>query len=244
MTPSSPNVVAFSGVFLENLPLFRDLNPHQLEAVQNIMQRRQYPPGAIILNEHQPADMVFVIVQGSVKVCVHQNQQRVILGLRGRGELLGELAVLDGGGRSATVISQTPCELGCITRSDFWDVLWKIPIVPYNVSCLLADRVRRLSSHIQTLSTLSVRGRLARQIVSLANEHSQLRPNGHYEILVRLTQDELAQMVGTTRVQINHTLAPWKKSGWVQNQRGRMIVTALDKLQQIADEENVESRPA
>ena len=224
------NLGPFSPGFIENLPLFRDLTTTQIETARCVIASQRLETDTLLVGEDQAGDQVFLLIEGSVKIFVTKGEQEVVLALRGRGEIIGELVVLDGNGRSASVLTQTPCVVGAISRYDFWNTLWEMPPVPYNVAVLLAERVRRLTARLQAMATLDVRGRIAFQLATMVAEHAVINAEGAYEIPFSFTQHELARMVGTSRAQTNQSLASWKRSGAVQTVRNHLIVRDLAAL--------------
>lgn len=224
------NLGPFSPGFIENLPLFRDLTSTQVETARCVIKPQRLDLETHLISEDQAGDQIFLLIEGSVKIYVTKGDRDVILGLRGRGEILGELAVLDGNGRSANVLTQTPCIVGTISRHDFWNTLWEMPPIPYNVAVLLAERVRRLTARLQAMATLDVRGKLAFQIATMVAEHAVINGEGDFEIPFPFTQEELARMVGTSRAQTNQALAAWKRAGTIQTARHHLIVRDLPAL--------------
>jgi len=225
--------------FIKSLPIFSGLSLRDLQSATEVVQRRDLEVGEYLVSESQSADNIFIIIEGSVKISVTRGDEEVILGFRGRGEIIGEIAVLDGASRSASVKTQTPCVIAYISRHDFWNTLWPMSPMPYNLSCLLADRVRRLTSQLQAMACLDAPGRLARQILALSQEHAVDTEQGSV-IPFAISQIELAQMIGATRVQVNRTIKLWKEQEIITVKRHSMIIHQTEKLQQILEQaENV-----
>lgn len=210
------------------LPLFHDLSRAQLDVVQAVLHRKQVRAGQVIMSEKQASEMAYLIAEGAVRICVKRNDKLIIIGLRGVGDVLGEMSVVDGERRSATVITQTDCTLYWITRDDFWNVLWPVPQFSINLMTLLTKRVRTLTNQVEGMATLSVQGRLAQLILDLARDYGcacafEDAP-GATEIPFRLTQADLANMIGATRVQVNQVFHGWKKRKVIRIQNSRLYV--------------------
>jgi CRP-like cAMP-binding protein len=152
----------------------------------------------------------------------------VILTVRGPGEVIGEMSILDGLERSATVITQEKSALLWLGRAIFWEQLWKMEPVPFNMALILSQRLRLCSTQFQSLATLDVNGRVAKQLLMLANEHGEPIKNGSVLIPMRLTQADLADMVGASRVRVNQTLVYWKESKYIKVDAGHRI-TVVNK---------------
>ncbi|MBW3637723.1 MAG: Crp/Fnr family transcriptional regulator [Armatimonadetes bacterium] len=220
--------------FFEALPLFRNLTPPQLLQARALFHSQRVRANHTLTTEEQPGEIVYIIVHGSVKICTQGGAVDTVIGLRGPGEIIGEMSVLDGVGRSAMVIAQEPSLLFWVSRADFWNVLWEMPPIPYNLACLLAQRVRQLTSQVQAMATLDVQGRLARQLVTLADEHGRPcdgpHPSGAVIIPFQLKQAELAGMVGATREQVNRLLATWIRHGLVSRKGAYLVLYRRDAL--------------
>ncbi len=216
---------------LQQVPLFMGLSSRNLKLVSRVVKRRTLVPGELLVSEDEVGNTLFLIMEGAFKVTVRKGEGTVLLGLCGQGELLGELAAIDGHMRSATVAAQTACIVGMVNAGSFWDTLWPITPVPMNMAHLLAGRVRRLTSKVQAMATLGVRGRLAFQIVSVARDHAEKLEDGEgYVIPFGLTQVELAQMVGTSRVQVNQLMKNWTLSDILTSRRNHITIHRLDLL--------------
>jgi CRP/FNR family cyclic AMP-dependent transcriptional regulator len=230
----SQSTADFPIEFLQSLPIFSGLTPQQLETAATVVSRRDFEVGEFLITEHDSGNSIFIIIQGSVKISATRNGEEVILGFRGKSELVGEISVLDGDSRSASVKAQTPCVIACITRHDFWNTLWLMPPLPYNLSLLLADRVRRLTRQLQSMACLDVPGRLAQQILALSHEHATMTELGMM-IPFSISQIELAQMIGATRVQVNRTIQSWKKLGYIIVKRHSILIRQPEKLRQVLE---------
>lgn len=213
---------------LPSLPLLRDLNAEELRRAQGVLHRKAVPAGMVLMSEDQPGEIVYLIAQGTVRICTRREDSDIIIGLRGAGDVLGEMSVLDGRSRSATVITQTDCLFFWVSYADFWGVLWEIKPIPFNLATLMAQRIRVLTAHIEAMTTLSVPSRLARQVALIANEHgcpvaAEGAPRA-LEIPFHLTQNDLAKMIGATRVQVNQVFRSWMRSGLIEMRDHHLVV--------------------
>lgn len=221
---------------LEQTALFQDLTPKQIKLAESLLHRKTFPAGAIIIAEDQPGEVAYIILQGSVKVCVEgADGSSVIIAIRGAGEVVGEMSLLDGLGRSATVITQEESVVLWLDRVAFWEKLWDMPPVAYNLTHMLSRRLRLLTVRVQVFSSQDVRGRVAHQLLAFAREYGQPvegGAHGHHGqdatvIPFRLTQIDLASMVGASRVRVNQIFGIWK--------RRRLISISLDQRVTIHD---------
>jgi CRP/FNR family cyclic AMP-dependent transcriptional regulator len=135
----------------------------------------------------------------------------VILGIRGRGEIVGEMSLVDRQGRSASVVTLEDCTLLWLDRPSFETCLQTMPPLSTNLVRLLARRLRLANAQIQALAALDLYGRVARQLLSLAEEYGEPSPSGGILIPLRLTQSDLAGLVGASRVRVNEVMVAYKR---------------------------------
>jgi CRP-like cAMP-binding protein len=212
---------------LRQIPLFAGLSEKAFSEMVSLLHCKDFPSEAIVITAEQPGEVIYIILQGSVRVVVEGSDRDVILAIHGPGEVIGEMSVLDGLNRSASVITQENSTLLWLGQTTFWEQLWKMEPVPLNMARILAQRVRLCTEQIQALAALDVNGRVARQLLAFAREHGQAVKNGTL-IPMRITQTELADMVGASRVRVNQILVYWKQHRYIAVDANHHI-TVLNK---------------
>lgn len=225
-----PEGDGFSLETLSQVPLLCGVSKPHLEFARDVILRREVAEGDVLLTEDETGQTLFLLMHGAFKITVRKGESTVLLGLCGKGDLLGELSAIDGNARSATVTAHTPCVVGTVSAREFWHYLWPLEPVAMNMAHTLAARVRRLTAKVQAMATLGVRGRLAFQLVSLTRDHGSIMKGGVHQIPFGLTQAELAQMVGTSRVQVNQLMMTWSKNGFITAQRNMIRIHHLEAL--------------
>ncbi|MBW3632901.1 MAG: Crp/Fnr family transcriptional regulator [Chloroflexi bacterium] len=209
---------------LGSLELFRGLSAAELARVNDLLGRTKFPAGAMILTADQPGEIAYIILEGTLKVSTLQSSGRELtLALLGPGEVVGELAVADRAGRSADVTALEPAVLVWLDRGSFVQLRRDIPAITENLLRLLARRLRLANAQLQAMATLDVHGRVARQLLALASVLGEDLPDGSSRIPLRITQSDLAALVGATRVRVNEVLVGFT--------RRRMI--AVDRQHRI-----------
>jgi CRP/FNR family transcriptional regulator, cyclic AMP receptor protein len=197
---------------LGTLPLLQGLAPVQLAQLNAVLHRRTVPAGTPLMLAEQPGEVAYLILSGTVKIHVEQaNGMDVILGIRGRGEIVGEMSLVDRQGRSASVVTLEDCTLLWLDRPSFETCLQTMPVVSINLVRLLARRLRLATAQIQALAALDLYGRVARALLSLAEEYGEPAPGGGTLIPLRLTQSDLAGLVGASRVRVNEVMVAYKR---------------------------------
>ena len=225
----------FSLDWVSALPLFHDLLPRELEIVRALLRHQTLPVDTELVAPGTSGESLYFLARGALKVWTARGPNKMILEMRGPGSTTGALEVLDGGDL-LHVTAQMPCELAVLSRHDFWNTVWPMGAVPFNVTHLLAERLRARTAQLLEIGTLDVPTRLARQLARLARAHGQMQANGSIELPFPLKQSELAQMVGTSRVHVNQTLSRWNAGQVVSFARGKLVIGDPEALYNLAAE--------
>ena len=213
---------------LGTLPLFQKLPSEQLQQMNVALRRKLFPAGTDIVTAEQPGEVVYIILDGTVKIYAEQaDGSCVILALLGAGEIFGEMSILENIGRSATVVTLEDSTILWLDRLTFEAGLQRLPDMNHNLVRILSRRLRLANAQIQALATLDVFGRVARQILAFASEYGQQHSHGVL-IPLRLTQSDLAGMVGASRVRVNQVLVFYKQQGYITVDQDARI-TLLNK---------------
>lgn len=217
---------------LANLDLFRGLSNSELTRVNDQLGRTRFPAGAMILTASQPGEVTYIIIEGTLKVSVlERNGRELILALLGPGEIVGELSMADRAGRSADVTALEPATLVWMDRHGFDQLRREIPTLTENLLRLMSRRLRLANGQLQAVATLDVHGRVARQLLVLADTLGEKLPNGAVQIPLRVTQSDLAALVGATRVRVNEVLVGFTRRGFIEvDAKHRITVNDRDEL--------------
>ncbi len=217
---------------LGNLDLFRGLSASELERVNGLLGHTKFPAGAMILTASQPGEIAYVVLDGTLKVStLESNGRELTLALLGPGEIVGELALADRASRSADVVSLEPSNLVWIDRATFDQLRREIPLITENLLRLLARRLRLANAQLQAIATLDVHGRVARQLLALADALGQELPDGSVRIPLRITQSDLAALVGATRVRVNEVIVGFtRRKSIAVDSKHRITVLDRDAL--------------
>jgi CRP/FNR family transcriptional regulator/CRP/FNR family cyclic AMP-dependent transcriptional regulator len=197
---------------LAQVPMFRSLEDHELQELAGACRPRTFKRGEVLFHEDDPSNVLYILRSGEVKLLlVADDGEETILHVVRTGECLGELSLVDAQPRSATAVALDRVEALALLREDFLALVERRPAVAHAVMIALAGMVRRLSAQVQDVMTLDVAARLAKKLLELAERHGEGTPEG-IRIALRLKQQELAEMIGATRVSVNQHL------GWFQEQ--------------------------
>lgn len=220
---------------LVRCPLFAELSAGEADRLAAFLRRRRYRAGEPVFREGDPGTAFYVVETGEVKILLGGSEgKEVVLALFGPGEFFGELALLDGEPRSADAVVTTAAELLILLREDFLRFLRDMPGVAVNMLASLSRRLRRTDRLVHDAAFSDVRTRVARLLVELAETRGKPGEGG-IVIGPRLTQGDLAGMVGATRESINKCLRYLTAQGLVRHERGRIVVSSIERLRaQIA----------
>ena len=218
--------------FLRRIALFRDLELGDLAVLNGLMRRQELPAGARLMASDTHGDSAYVIRHGAVKVHVEQEDGRdVIVAILGPGEVVGEMSVIDRETRSGSVVTLEDSVLFWIDREAFQNCLRTMPKLTLNLTEILSRRLRIANERIKALATLDVYGRIAHHLLVLANEYGE-EVDGGTLIPIRLTQGDLASLVGASRVRANQALVLLKRRGAITTDpQHHITVHKLDVLE-------------
>ncbi|MGA9407666.1 MAG: Crp/Fnr family transcriptional regulator [Bacteroidota bacterium] len=219
--------------FLRNVPIFNELSDQELEKIAGLGVRKKYKKGSIILLEEETGAALFVIVSGKVKIVrMDDDGREVILSILGGSDFFGEMAILDGLTRSASVVATSKSELFMIHRRDFLKLLNDYPMVAIALLRELTGRLRKADAQIKSLSLKDAAGRVANVVLQLADEIGMFR-KGRVEIDELPLQQDLANMAGTSRETISRMIHKFIKKGYLQLQGNRLIINDYESFKNL-----------
>jgi CRP/FNR family transcriptional regulator, cyclic AMP receptor protein len=222
-------------VFTRSL-LFAGLPAAEQERLATRMRRQAYRRGEVVMRQGDPGLSLHVVLEGRLKVLVAaQSGDELLLAVLGPGDVVGEVALLDGGPRSATVVALEPSRTASLSRDDFLDFVRQSAAVRDGVLVALARIIRRETDVLADFVGLAVSGRLAKRLLALAQAHGQ-PVGGAIELALPLTQEELAEMVGATRASVNQLLGSFEDRGAISRRGHRLVILRPELLQRLAGE--------
>lgn len=200
---------------LRRVALFRDLPLTQLAVLNGLMRRHRLPAGARILMTDQLEDTAYVVQSGLVKVVVEQaDGSELILAILGPGDVIGALTIGESPDGAHSILPLGDTTLFWIDRHALEKCLLTMPELSANLSGVLARRVRLGNDRIEALAGMDVRTRIVRHLLLLAREYGEVTEDEtgqSVRIPLRLTQGDLARLVGASRVRVNHTLSELRR---------------------------------
>lgn len=197
---------------LKNISIFSGIPDPELKAIETLSVTRTYPKNTVIINEGDQANAMYLVVTGKVRVYVSdESGKEFILNTMGPGDYFGELALLDDEVRSASVITTEKSAFSIIYKDDFSKVILSHPNIALVLLKNLSSTVRQLTENVKTLALQDVYGRIRKTLLSLAVEK-----NGETFIEERLTQQDIANRIGSSREMVARILKDLSLGGYIE----------------------------
>jgi CRP/FNR family transcriptional regulator/CRP/FNR family cyclic AMP-dependent transcriptional regulator len=216
---------------LAQVPLFASLTTEQLAEIADRLIMRNYQRGATIIHQDEPGSMLYIIVNGHVKITsVSSEGEELILAMLTDNDFFGELSLLDGQPHSASATAMETTQVMTLNRDEFLEVIAKNPEMFNNILVVLSNRLRRTNTMFEDAVFLQLPARLAKRLLELGEQHG-LKTDSGLEIELRLTQQDLANFLGASRVAINRLLRQLQDSGLISINRKHITILQPGELE-------------
>jgi len=214
---------------LQRVPLFEQLSTEELTPVAAVAIPRSFPKGVRVFHEGDSSDACYIVRSGDLRVTrEHSDGRAIALATLGPGDIFGELAMLDGGTRSASVDTLTDCELLALPAADMRRVVADHGEIAAKLIVAVTRRLRETNERVARQSFQTVPSRVAGVLLQLIAEEAA--PEGRTGVTVRMNQADLAQLAGTSRESVSRFLAMLERAGVVAVGRGRVTVMEPARL--------------
>jgi CRP-like cAMP-binding protein len=229
--PAERGGTADGAEVLKRCCLFQALDEASRQTLAARAHRRFHTPGDTIFNFGDPGQSIMAIVAGTVRISrPAANGKEIILGDIPAGQVLGEIAVLDGRERSATAVAVTRCELIVLDRRDILPFLKEHPELCLKLLELLCGKLRHSDERMSDIAFADLAVRLAKALLvySGAGQHPHRKPK------LSLSQTELAHIIGGTRESVNRQLREWQRQGVIDLKQGWIVVENATSLADLS----------
>jgi CRP/FNR family transcriptional regulator, cyclic AMP receptor protein len=218
---------------IRRVPLFRDFADDEAAAVAATVTDRHYGKHQFIVREGDPGDTFFILVKGSISVCrIAPDGRETILSILKEGDFFGEMSMFDSSLRSASIKTLTETEVGAIRQADFLVLLDRNPRIGRSLVIALSERLRAANALIAATTSQDIRARLASLLLNLSDQFGERVDNGT-RITLRLTNQEMANMIGTTRETVNRTLNRFWDDKLVDMRTAHVVIVEPDRLRAL-----------
>ncbi len=217
---SSSNV-GLSLVVLRNVPLFSGLDETELDRLSRVAGRRRAGRGEQVVRAGESADALLVLLTGRAKVTNFDEEGReIILAWLGPGEFFGEMGLIDGSPRSASVVAVENCELLTIGKSEFQRCMQDNFQVALKLMQILVRRLREADRNIESLALLDVYGRVARLLLNLSEEQG-----GKRMVKQKISKQDMARMIGASREMVSKVMRDLEVGGYIISEGDHITIT-------------------
>lgn len=209
---------------LNNIALFSGLSEVDMAAISNLAVTRSFPKNTLVICEGDTSDSLYVVLSGKVKVFLSDEEgKEVTLNLQVAGEYFGELAILDEAPRSASVMTTEDTKLAVLSKAAFERCMEQHSTIALIIMRGLAQRLRELTENVRSLALMDVYGRVARLLLEMSEEQ-----DGKNVVKQRLTQRDIASMVGASREMVSRILRDLSIGGYITIEN--KIITLNERL--------------
>lgn len=209
---------------LSAVELFKGLSEEELATIESHCVKRTFPKNTVLISENDPADSLYVIESGRVKVYLSDdNGKEYIVNIQTGGEYFGELALLDDSKRSASVMAMESSTFYILYKKDFVELLEKFPGMAITLLHNTARRVRHLTERVRSLALQDVYGRVRNVLLDL----SETGNDGVMQIPERLTQQDIADRVGASREMVARILKDLTIGGYLSIENRQITIHKL-----------------
>ena len=219
---------------LSTSEIFSELEPEDLLRLEKAGLRRSYRPRETLFQKGDPSDFMVAVISGCVRICVYSVDGReIVLNLIEPGQVLGEIAALDGQGRTADAIAVDKVEALIIDRASVRRVLADRPEAAFRLIETLCTRLRRTSNQVEIIGYRDLPARTAALLLELSGDFGVETERGT-RIERKLSQRDMARMIASTRESVNRQLRQWTQDGLISVEEGLIEVHDMDQLEDIA----------
>jgi CRP/FNR family cyclic AMP-dependent transcriptional regulator len=220
--------------YLKNIPLFKHLKDSQLKELAARCKSVQYKKGDTVFQKTDPSTDLYIVNSGKLKaVLIDEEGDEIVLAQFEKAAFFGELSLLDGKGRSATIVAEKDAELSVLKQDMFLDLLYTDPRISVELMATLVDRLRKADEMIESLAFLEVGERL---IKSLLDHAEPVKGTAHAGYLKagKLTHKELSARIGSSREAVSKCLKVLAAKMIVKEADGNILIArdALERLKQ------------
>ncbi|WP_227766894.1 Crp/Fnr family transcriptional regulator [Zhaonella formicivorans] len=217
---------------LKRIPIFSDLSEEHLEELNKVILVRRYKKGMLVFVEGEPGDALYFVRKGVIKLSkTMEDGREQILHFVKDGDIFAEVLLFDGGPFPATAEVMEEAEVGIIRNKDIDNYLRQHPDIALQILKIMSKRLRRAQAQIRDLALNNTYGRLVNTLLKLANEYGEKTPEGTKINLV-LGQQDLANMIGSSRETVARFISDLKKSKVIAVHRQYITILNEDKLKQ------------
>jgi CRP/FNR family transcriptional regulator, cyclic AMP receptor protein len=207
--------------------LLGKLSRDEIDTLLHYARVERYPAGHEIYAKGSPGQSLMAVLSGTVKMTsVSIEGKEIVFNIVHPGDIFGEIALLDGGERSADAVTMTDCELLVLNRRDFMPILERRADICLILLRILCRRLRQTSEQVEDVLFRDLQSRIAKALLHLA-ESTRLSRVSASSVGLHVSQRELGNIAGGSRESVNKHLQAWHKAGWIDLGKGTIVIRDL-----------------
>lgn len=220
---------------LANSHLFSKIHIKTLESLARYAKTKSFKNRDVICRRGDLGTQMYVIAKGKVTIHTDSDEGKELgFGFMNAGDVFGEIAMLDGGERTATVKAIELTEILVIEKRDFIPFIEREPQVAVQLLTTLASRLRSADEHFEDIFFRNLPGRLAKKFLGLADDYGHKTEDG-IQIKLKLSQGEIGKLTGATRESVNKQMRAWETAGLIGCSKGFVTIKNHEALEDISD---------
>lgn len=214
--------------------LLNSLSRESLASVLAMGSRRRVEAKDIVFNRGDPGNDIYFLLSGGVKVSTLSREgKEIIFDVLVAGDFFGDMSLFDDKPRTGTVTALVPSAFLVLGKTKFLDLLEKYPSVSVRLIKTLTSRLRLMDTFLEDVLFLDAEARLAKRVMALSRIFGQEGKNGEIKIDLKMSQQELANLVGIARESVNKHFKGWEKSGVIGLEKGCLILQQPQLLESM-----------
>lgn len=214
--------------------IFRGVEPGAQSLLTKQLQHVHFPRGYTVFAEREPADRLYIIISGKVKIGRRSADGREnLLMVMGPSDMFGELSIFNPGPRTTRATTISEVDAVSMDRGALRAWMTDRPEIAEQLLRVLARRLQRNNNDLADLFFTDVPGRVAKQLLQLAQQFGS-QEGGALRVTHDLTQDEIAQLVGSSRQSVGRALADFAQRGWIRLAYKSVLIMDSERLARLA----------
>lgn len=219
--------------YLQRIKLFKELTPQEVEELDRIARMVSVKKNEAIYYPGDPSRGVYILKSGRVKISrLSKGGREVTVALLKPGEVFGELEILSDTSREDLAMALDDSQLCVIQKELFLSMVRQKPEICFSVTKLIGTRMGRIESLVENLVFRDVHSRLAYLLVDLSKNYGKRMPEG-IRLEVKLTQQEIANLIGSSRETVSSVLGELKNEGLIICENRQITLPYLDRLKKL-----------
>ena len=214
--------------------MFSGLSEEEIGEIASYVERKTFSRKKTIFLEGDPSNWFYILFEGKVKITkLSHDGKEIILELISPLDFFGVFAVLKGFPYPANAVAMEDSVIVRISRHNIMGIIERFPNFMYDITANLGERVREFHDTLKNIALERVESRIAALLLKLAEKTGEKTGQGEIEISMRLTKQDIAEMVGTTVETSIRVMSRFRKSGLIKDAKGNIVIRDLAALERI-----------